>query len=99
MRGEPSTAAHLPDPEPGSVSPALARDLAERNGDRGDQAGVFAGRAGQRAAAGDLDDRLSGESDPANNAIIATGTGGELTVYCGQASGRPLIVDVNGYFL
>jgi hypothetical protein len=40
-----------------------------------------------------------GSQTRANNAIIATGTGGDLTIYCGQASGTVhVIVDVNGYF-
>jgi hypothetical protein len=35
----------------------------------------------------------------ANNAVIATGGGGDLVIFCGQTSGTTdVIVDVNGYF-
>jgi hypothetical protein len=35
----------------------------------------------------------------ANNAIIATGAGGDIVIYCGQSTGSAhVIVDVNGYF-
>jgi uncharacterized protein (DUF1800 family) len=36
----------------------------------------------------------------ANNAIIATGVGGDVVVYCGQPAGTTVqvIIDVNGYF-
>ncbi len=35
----------------------------------------------------------------ANNAVVALGPSGDLTVYCGQASGTvDLILDVDGYF-
>jgi hypothetical protein len=35
----------------------------------------------------------------ANNAIVATGAGGDIVVFCGQPSGNTqVIVDVNGYF-
>jgi serine protease len=35
----------------------------------------------------------------ANNATIATGSGGDIVIFCNQASGTTdVIVDVNGYF-
>lgn len=34
-----------------------------------------------------------------NNAVIALGPAGDLTVYCGQSSGTAnLVIDINGYF-
>jgi hypothetical protein len=35
----------------------------------------------------------------ANNAIIPLGSGGDITVHCGQGTGTAqIVVDVNGYF-
>jgi hypothetical protein len=35
----------------------------------------------------------------ANNAILTLGTGGAITLYCGQAAGSThFLLDVNGYF-
>jgi hypothetical protein len=35
----------------------------------------------------------------ANNAILTLGTGGAITLYCGQATGSVhILLDVNGFF-
>ena len=36
----------------------------------------------------------------ANNAIVPLGTGGAISIFCGQSSGTTdVIIDVNGYFI